>query len=157
MISIVTFGRPSGTSRIEMILTEILNPLLTSHDIMAAKNLERMAAAATSVMQHFKAQAKPRQKLTHFKIATSRILFMTWRRSQYIGTYLLEGTYVCIDLYSVLSAIKAIKALWMSWWMKEPPSCTHNVLKIVCRSIFYSHELALSQYISWILIDSWVR
>ena len=50
MIRIVTFGRPSGISRLEMILTEILNSLLTSHDIMAA--------AATSVMQHFKAEAK---------------------------------------------------------------------------------------------------
>ena len=130
MIRIVTFGRPSGTSRLEMILAEILNPLLTSHDIMAA--------AATAVMQQFKAQVKPRQKLTHFKIATSGILFMTWRRSQYILTYLLIGTYVCIDLYSVLSAIKAIKALWMSWWMKEPPSCTH---------------IGLKKYLNWQLVE----
>ena len=114
MIRTVTFGRPSGTSRIEMILTEILNPLLTSHDIMAAA--AAAAAAATSVMQHFKARAKT--KTDSLQNCNKSNLVHDLKKiavQTYLLTYLLiRGTYVCIDLYSVLSAIKAIKALWMS-------------------------------------------
>ena len=108
MIRIVNFGRPSGINRIEMILTEILNPLLTSHDIMAAA-----AAAATSVMQQFKARAKT--KTDSLQNCNKSNLVHDLKKMA-VHTYLLtyRCTYVCIDLYSVLSAIKAIKALWMS-------------------------------------------
>ena len=85
-----------------MILTEILNPLLTSHDIMAA---------ATSVMQQFKDLAKTKTDSLQNCNKSNPVHDL---KKIAVHTYLLIGTYVCIDLYSVLSAIKAIKALWMS-------------------------------------------
>ena len=84
MIRIVTFGRPSGISRLEMILTEILNPLLTSHDIMAA--------AATSVMQHFKAQAQAKTKTDSLQNCNKSNLVHDLKKIA-VHTYLLIGTY----------------------------------------------------------------
>ena len=85
MIRIVTFCRPSGTSRLEMILAEILNPLLTSHDIMAA--------AATAVMQQFKAQVKSSQDKNWLTSKLQQVESCSWLEEDR-STYLLTCRYV---------------------------------------------------------------
>ena len=130
MIRIVTFGRPSGTSRLEMILAEILNPLLTSHDIMAA--------AATAVMQQFKAQVKSSQDKNWLTSKLQQVESCSWLEEDR-STYLL--TYRYVRLYRFVFGIvrnQSHQSIMDVVMNEKPPSCTH---------------IGLKKYLNWQLVE----